>query len=69
MLKAYQAGVVVALAMFATLAGAVSPFDPLVTAVSFTDVITALFAVAATIVAVLVTIRGVKWIMHLVGGR
>jgi hypothetical protein len=66
MLKSIQAGAVVVLLLVSQLASAVSPFDPLVTAVSFTDVIAALFAVAAVIAAVLVTIRGVKWVMHMI---
>ncbi len=65
-MRVYQWLVGLWLALCAMLAGAVSPFDPLTTAVSFTDVVTALFAVAATIVAVLVTIRGIRWIYGMV---
>lgn len=65
-MRVYQAAVAVVLGLFAMLASAQSVFDPLTTAVSFTDVITALFTVAATIVAVLVTIRGIRWIYAMV---
>ncbi|OFW07836.1 MAG: hypothetical protein A3G20_06425 [Acidobacteria bacterium RIFCSPLOWO2_12_FULL_59_11] len=50
-----------------TLALAVSPFDPLTTAVSFTDVTAALFTVAAAIVAVMVIIKGIKWVYRMLG--
>jgi hypothetical protein len=63
---AFSVFMAVVLGAYAGAASAVSPFDPLTTAVSFTDVVTALFAVAATIVAVLVTIRGIRWIYTMV---
>jgi len=62
-----QTAVAVVLALAYQLALAVSPFDPLTTAVSFTDVVAALFTVAAAIVAVLVAKRGIKWVLALVG--
>ena len=49
------------------LALATSPFDPLTTAVSFTDVTAALFTVAAAIVAVMVIIKGIKWVYRMLG--
>jgi len=65
-MRVYQAAVAVVLGLFAMVASAASVFDPLTTAISFTDVITALFTVAATIVAVLVSIRGIHWIYAMV---
>ena len=62
-----QAAVAVVLALVYQLASAASAFDPLTTAVSFTDVVAALFTVAAAIVAVLVAKRGIKWVLALVG--
>ena len=57
----------VTLAGAAPLALATSPFDPLTTAVSFTDVTAALFTVAAAIVAVMVIIKGIKWVYRMLG--
>ena len=43
-----------------------SPFDPLVTAVSFTDATTAIFAVAAILVGVSVVIAGINIVWNMV---
>jgi hypothetical protein len=67
MLKTYQVLLVSLLALYASLSRAVSPFDPLTTAVSFTDVTAALFTVAAAIVAVMVIIKGIKWVYRMLG--
>ena len=67
MLKMYQVVLAALLALYASLSGATSPFDPLTTAVSFTDVSAALFVVAAAIVGVLVIIKGIKWIYRMLG--
>lgn len=40
-----------------------SPFDPITAAVDFGDVLTGVVAVAALVAAVLVGIRGVRWIL------
>jgi hypothetical protein len=70
MVKLYQTWLVGLFAMLCALsAHAVSPFDPLTTAVSFTDVSAALFVVAAAIVGVLVIIKGIKWIYRMLGGH
>ena len=50
----------------APLALAVSPFDPLVAAVSFTDATTAIFAVAAVLVGMSVVIAGIVIVWRLV---
>jgi len=57
------------LSMFATVAGAVSVFDPLTSAVSFTDVVTALFAIGAILMAVLVVRKGIGWVLGMVGRK
>ena len=68
MVKLYQTWLVGLFAMLCALsAQAASPFDPLTTAVSFTDVSAALFVVAAAIVGVLVIIKGIKWIYRMLG--
>lgn len=68
MVKLYQTWLVGLFAMLCALsAQAVSPFDPLTTAVSFTDVSAALFVIAAAIVGVLVIIKGIKWIYRMLG--
>lgn len=68
MVKLYQTWLVGLFAMLCALsARATSPFDPLTTAVSFTDVSAALFVVAAAIVGVLVIIKGIKWIYRMLG--
>ena len=50
----------------APLARAVSPFDPLVAAVSFTDATTAIFAVAAVLVGVSVVVAGITIVWRMV---
>ena len=50
----------------APLALAVSPFDPLVAAVSFTDATTAIFAVAAVLVGVSVVVAGITIVWRMV---
>jgi hypothetical protein len=50
----------------APLALAVSAFDPLVAAVSFTDATTAIFSVAAVLVGVSVVIAGITIVWHMV---
>lgn len=50
-------------------ASATSVFDPLTTAVSFTDVSTALFTVAATLMGVYVIIKGIAWVIAMVRRR
>ncbi len=68
MVKLYQTWLVGLFAMLCALsAQAQSAFDPLTTAVSFTDVSAALFVVAAAIVGVLVIIKGIKWIYRMLG--
>jgi hypothetical protein len=62
-----SAVVLVGLSVLALPALATSPFDPLTTAVSFTDVTAALFTVAAAIVAVMVIIKGIKWVYKMLG--
>lgn len=49
--------------MFAGPAAAASPFDPLTAAVTFTDVIAALMAVAAILAGLYVTMRGVRTVL------
>ena len=50
----------------APLALAVSPFDPLVAAVTFTDATTAIFSVAAVLVGVSVVIAGIMIVWRMV---
>ncbi len=50
----------------APVALAVSPFDPLVAAVSFTDATTAIFAVAAVLVGLSVILAGIAIVWRLV---
>ena len=50
----------------APLALAVSPFDPLVAAVSFTDATTAIFSVAAVLVGISVVVAGITIVWRLV---
>ena len=50
----------------APVALAVSPFDPLVAAVSFTDATTAIFSVAAILVGVSVVIAGIQIVWRMV---
>ena len=57
------------LSVFATVARATSVFDPLTTAVSFTDVVTALFAIGAILMAVLVVRKGISWVLAMVGRK
>jgi hypothetical protein len=52
--------------MVAPVALAVSPFDPLVAAVSFTDATTAIFAVAAVLVGLSVILAGIAIVWRLV---
>ncbi len=49
------------------LAFAQSAFDPLTTAVSFTDATAALFTVAAAIVDVMLIIKGFEWVYRMLG--
>ncbi len=50
----------------APVALAVSPFDPLVAAVSFTDATTAIFSVAAVLVGVSVVVAGITIVWRMV---
>ena len=50
----------------APLALAVSPFDPLVAAVSFTDATTAIFSVAAVLVGLSVVLAGIMIVWRMV---
>ena len=50
----------------APLALAVSPFDPLVAAVTFTDATTAIFSVAAVLVGVSVVLAGIMIVWRMV---
>ena len=52
--------------MVTPVALAVSPFDPLVAAVSFTDATTAIFAVAAVLVGLSVILAGIAIVWRLV---
>lgn len=51
------------MAMLAGPAAAASAFDPLTAAVTFTDVIAALMAVAAILAGLYVTMRGVRTVL------
>jgi len=51
---------------FAPMVMAVSTIADLANAVSFTDVVAAIFTVAGVVIAVLITIRGVRWIFAIV---
>ena len=51
---------------FAPMALAVSPFDPLVAAVTFTDATTAIFSVAAVLVGVSVVLAGIMIVWRMV---
>ena len=57
-------GVFAMLAAFS--AHAVSPLDPLVAAVSFTDVATAVVAVAVLLAGLYVTLKAVRTVLHFV---
>jgi hypothetical protein len=64
MRKLFTRGSLLALtSLVSASAFAVSPYDPITAAVDWTDVGTAVIAVAALVAAVLVTIRGVKFVL------
>ena len=58
-----------ALALLAQFAGAVSVFDPITTAIDFSVVVAAIFAVAALFAAAYVTFRGVVWVIGMLRTR
>lgn len=55
--------ILAALMMAAGPASAVSVYDPLTTAVTFTDVIAAIMAVAAIVATLYVSVRGVRSVL------
>ncbi len=61
--NAVLAVVVACMAMLAGPASAVSVYDPLTTAVTFTDVIAAIMAVAAIVATLYVSVRGVRSVL------
>ena len=54
------------LAMLAGPASAASVYDPLTTAVTFTEVIAAIMAVAAVVAGLYVSIRGVRTVLSFI---
>lgn len=66
LMKVVLAFFAMALAMLAGPAFAISPFDPLTAAVSFTDVIAAVMALAVILAGVHVALKGVTTLLHFI---
>lgn len=52
--------------LMAQSAFAVSPFDPITAAVTFTDVVAAVMAIAAILAGLYVTLKGVKTVLGMI---
>jgi hypothetical protein len=61
--KSVLLAIVAALALAAGPASAVSVYDPLTSAATFTDVIAAIMAVAAVVAGLYVSMRGVRTVL------
>lgn len=56
-------------ALATSVAHATTQYDTMVAAVTFTDVITALLAVGAVILGVVITTKGIHWIIGMIRAR